>query len=117
MFDARKTLADLALEPFAFSDMAGKVHHLPHMKSLTSDAVERINKGEILNVMLEVIGEQTWAAINAMPVAVMSELAADWVKHSEAKPGESSASSRSSASTPGPSRQTSRSAASKTRKR
>lgn len=118
MFDARQYVADLGLEPYLFTDMDGTVRQLPNMKSLTTADATRIYDGDAMEVLPTVLAEEAWAAITAMPIAALPGLIADWVKHAEVTPGESEASSPSSASTARPSKQTSRSAAaSKTRKR
>lgn len=117
MFDASKIAADLQLEPYLFTDMGGTVRQLPNLKTLPTGDANRIYEGEVLDVLASVLSEEDMAAVNAIPIAVMTELVADWVKHSEITPGESGASSPSSASTARPSKQTSRSVASKPRKR
>lgn len=118
MFDARQYVADLALEPYLFTDMTGTVRQLPNLKTLTADQATRIYEGEVMEILPQVLGEGSWDAVKAMPVAALTGLVTDWVKHSEVAPGESEASSPSSESTARPSKPTSRSAAaSKTRRR
>lgn len=117
MFDVRKSVADLALEPYLFTDMDGTVRQMPNLKTLTTGDANRIYSGEVLDVLREVLDEDAMAAVNAIPLAAMPGLVADWAKHSEVEPGESVASSPSTASTARPSKQTSPSAGSKTRKR
>lgn len=118
MFDVRSTMADLALEPYLFTDTDGVVRQLPHLKTLTITDVNGIYEGDALEVLPKVLPADAWSAVSKVPMAALLELIADWVKHAEIAPGESAASSPSTASTARPSKQTSRSAvASKTRKR
>lgn len=117
MFDVRKSLADLALEEYLFTDAEGIVRKLPNMKLLNLAQAERIYDGDVMQVLPEVLTPESWAAIAAIPAGVLPDLIADWVKHAEATSGESAASSPSTASTARPSKQTSPSGASKTRKR
>lgn len=117
MFDVRKSIADLSLPPYLFTDLDGIVRQLPNVKLLTLGQAAAIYDGDAMEVLPKVLDPETWAAISAVPAAVVPALVTDWVAHSEASPGESAASSGSTVSTAGPSKPTSRSAASKTRKR
>lgn len=122
-FSARKTLADLALEPFPFEDLDGEARQLPNLKAVRADLMEQFYDGSMFDVLTalvedDLVGEATLAAIRAMPIGVVTQLAGAWLSHSEAEPGESAASLRSSASTARRSKPTSRaSTGSKTRKR
>lgn len=119
MFSAQQALADKRLEPFDFIDLAGEQHQLPHFKSLTSDQSDRFLAGDDpFGLLAEIATPEAARAIKAFPLAILEEFVQDWHAHSEATPGESAASSRSSASTAGPSKPISRaSTASKTRRR
>ena len=116
MFDVRQYVADLKLEPYLFTDMDGIVRQLPNLKTLTPYQAERLLDGDALEILPGVLGDDAWAVVKALPVAALTGLIADWMTHAEVEPGESPASSPSTASTARPSKQTSRSAASKTRK-
>lgn len=117
-FSAKKTLADLDLKPFPFEDLAGIAYELPHLKSLNTKQAEAALSGDMSGELAALIGPETTAAIDAMPVGVQQELAKAWLAHSEAVPGELVDSSPSSVSTASPSKPTSRAGTgSKTRKR
>lgn len=107
MFDVRKSIADLNLPPYLFTDAEGIVRQLPNMKTLTTAQAIRLFDGDAVEVLPEVLGTETWTLIAALPAAVLPDLMADWVKHAEVTPGESAASSPSTASTARPSKQTS----------
>lgn len=118
MFDARQTYADLKLEPFPFTGMDGQAYELPNLKELGSGQVIDLYDGNLFEVLEQIgIEAETIAAIRTFPLGVSEKFLPAWIAHSESKPGESTASSRSTASTARPLKPTSRSVASKTRKR
>lgn len=119
MFDARQTFADLKLEPFVFTGMDGVVYELPHLKSLGSGLVNDLFEGGLFEVLEKLqVDPATIAAVREFPLGVVEKFAQGWIAHGEATPGESQASSRSTAPTAGPSKPTSRgSSTSRTRKR
>lgn len=119
MFDARQAYADLALEPFPFTGMDGQTYELPNLKELGSGQVVDLYDGNLFEVLEQInVEAETIAAIRAFPLGVSEKFLPAWIAHSEAKPGESPASSRSTANTARPSKPTSRgSSTSKTRKR
>jgi hypothetical protein len=120
MFSLRQTTADLDLEPFQFEGLDGEVYELPNYKSLSIDLATRIEQdGAFLEVLAEIgTSDATMAQVTAACVGALEPFVKAWMSASETKPGESQASSRSTASTARPSKPTSRSAAgSKTRKR
>jgi hypothetical protein len=119
MFSLKQTTADLKLEPFQFEGMDGELYQLPNYKSLSIEQATRIEQdGAFLDVLAELDTDQaTMAQVTGACVGALEPFVQAWVRHAEMKPGESAASSPSTASTARPSKQTSRSVASKTRKR
>lgn len=119
MFSLRQTTADLDLEPFQFEGLDGEVYELPNYKSLSIDLATRIEQdGAFLEVLAEIgTTDATMAQVTAACVGALEPFVKAWMAASETKPGESRASSRSTASTARPSKQTSPSVGSKTRKR
>lgn len=118
MFDLAQATADLHMPPFPFKGLDGAAYELPNIKTLSIDLNDRILNGELLEVLVAIgTDDATMAQIKAACLGALEPFVKAWLAHAEATPGESPASSRSTASTAGPSKPTSRSAASKTRKR
>jgi hypothetical protein len=118
MFSLKQATADLKLEPFQFEGLDGGVYELPNLKMISIDLTDRVLAGEMLDVLVEIgTDETTMAQVRAACLGALEPFMQAWLAHGEAVPGESQASSRSTASTARPSKPTSRSAASKTRKR
>lgn len=98
-FSARKSLADAKLPPFDFTDLDDVPRQLPHLKSLSVDLVTKFEDAGLIEVIAELADADVAAALSAMPVAVIEELAQAWQAHAVADPGESPASSPSTGST------------------
>lgn len=119
MFDLAQTTADLRLPPFPFKGLDGDTYELPNIKTLSIDLNDRILAGELLEVLVDIgTDTATMAQIKAACLGALEPFVKAWLAHAEAEPGESQASSRSTAPTAGPSKPTSRgSSTSGTRKR
>jgi len=106
--------AEIKREPYEF-EWAGQEWRLPHLGALDYRLQAEIENSEGLDVkqleslFTRIFGEEQaarWAAVE-VPTPVLFMLFERWVEHSGRKPGESSASKRSSKSTGTKSRPTS----------
>lgn len=80
-FDARKSIQQF--EPFTFIDLDGDEHELPHMKSVTSGLVQRLQAGDE-DALREIAGDDAFEALQEMPSGVGEELSRAWAEHSGA---------------------------------
>lgn len=89
-FDARESVKKL--ESFTFVDLDGEEHELPHMKSVKSALVQRLQAGDE-DALREIAGEDAFEALQEMPAGVGEDLSNAWAEHSGASGKERSPSS------------------------
>lgn len=115
-FSVKQAVADLDLPPFPYEDAAGKAQQLPHVKMLSpAQAYRVLAEGAFAEVINELAPGQG-DAIADLPSAVIEELFAAWMGHSEIELGslgKPARPSRSTSSTGTRSKPTSRSRASR----
>lgn len=98
VFDARKVAAEQNTEPFVFTGLDGEEYELPNINTLTGEQARRFREGDD-SVLEDIADEDTFDAIDEMPVGVQGELSRAWVAHGQraGKAGSRSSAPRSSA--------------------
>lgn len=79
-------IAETKKEPFRFT-LAGKVRELPHFSTITPKQALALDKGEVEEVLTEIVGDLA-TEILTLPGFAADAVLEGWMNHAGTAPGE-----------------------------